>query len=111
MLADLSNPYASDSEKLSMVQRRILIHCMLYYELDTPVLDDSEFDELMNQYDVYRNNCSDKDEKESEFGYVFEDFDKSTGFDLCPRLIQNDYSKISMIADFVYKSYEKGNAE
>lgn len=79
-----------DSTKISFLQRVVLIHSILYYELNTTVISDSDFDLLSKQL-LHLQNRANKDElKKSQYYYVFYDFDGNTGFDLWYRLKVSD---------------------
>lgn len=87
-----------DSTKISFLQRVVLIHSILYYELNTTVISDSDFDLLSKQL-LHLQNRANKDElKKSQYYYVFYDFDSNTGFDLWYRLKASDKKYLLSIA-------------
>lgn len=87
-----------DSTKISFLQRVVLIHSILYYELNTTVISDSDFDLLSKQL-LHLQNRANKDElKKSQYYYVFYDFDGNTGFDLWYRLKVSDRDYLLNIA-------------
>ena len=100
--------YLSDIHKLNFLQRAILIHSYLYYEQDVSIISDKQFDDICRQYmDLVQNFSEQSVVNESEYGYVFYDFDGSTGFHLWDRLIDHDKEKVQLIAEHIYIHYLK----
>ena len=79
-----------DSTKISFLQRVVLIHSILYYELNTTVISDSEFDLLSKQLLHLQSKAKEEELEKSQYYYVFYDFDGNTGFDLWYRLKDSD---------------------
>lgn len=86
----------TDKQKIECLQRWIIVHSILYYELDNPLVSDMIFDgnckhlvNLMAEYDDIKN---------TEYGYCMWDFDGSTGFDLYSRLNDHDKEYLMHIA-------------
>lgn len=73
---------------INFLQRKIILNCIAYYELNTNKLSDKEYDELSKQLVELQKNVNISD---TQYGYVMCDFDGTTGFDLYERL--NDYDK------------------
>lgn len=91
------NPYFTILEKIELLQRWIIVHSIIYYELNQSIVTDSQFDnncnqlvELMRKYPKLINK--------SKYSYCFYDFDGSTGFHLVSRLNIDDYSKLFLDA-------------
>lgn len=99
--------YWCDSVKISYLQRRIIIHSLLYYELNVNCISDESFDELCIQLLEMQKSADIKELKESIYYYVFYDFDGSTGCDIPQRLTDYDYKYLLNIAQHVYKLYEQ----
>lgn len=74
--------------KIEYLQRKIILNSIAYYELNTNKLTDKQYDELSRQLVDMQKGV---DIKDTQYGYIFYDFDGTTGFDLYPRL--NDYDK------------------
>lgn len=85
--------------KIEFIQRVILIHSYLYYEKDNPVWSDWKYDAVSKQL-VRIQEERDRNEirYNTQYGYVFYDFDGTTGFDLWGRLKKKDKEYISNIA-------------
>lgn len=82
---NFKNPYWSARERITLLQRWILMHSIIYYELNENIVTDAKFDlncrELMKLKAEYP-----KDYSESTYISIFIDFDGATGFDLFRRL-------------------------
>lgn len=87
------------------LQRRVLLNSILYYERDKTALNDAQFKLLCEQLIDYTSKCSNVGD--SEFWYVFHDFDISTTFDLYHRLTDDDKTKLNRMVDL----YERRTAE
>lgn len=74
--------------KIEYLQRKIILNSIAYYELNTNKLTDNQYDELSRQLVDMQKGV---DIKDTQYGYIFYDFDGTTGFDLYHRL--NDYDK------------------
>ena len=72
---------------MDFLQRKIIINSILYYELDNPLMNDKEYDELSRQLVELHKEV---DIESTQYGYVMYDFDGSTGFDLYSRLNDKD---------------------
>ena len=92
------SPEWSDVDKISHLQRRVLVYATLYYEYDItlPEWDDYQYDKL-SQF-VARLMREHTDAKDSRFYYVFYDFEGSTAYHLLSRLIEEDRKLITDIA-------------
>lgn len=85
--------------KIDFLQRVILIHSYLYYQMDRTKWTDRKFDKVSRQLVTLQTQHSPEwIEKETQYGYAFYDFDGSTGFDLWYRLNEGDKILISNIA-------------
>ena len=101
------NPYWSKKLCISALQRWIIVHSILYYELDSSIVEDKTFDanskQLVQMQHDYPNEA-----KASDYWYVFYDFDGSTGFDLYHRLNKEDKNWLHHIANHVLKLNKGG---
>ena len=110
--------YFTDKEKIDFLQRVILIHSYLYYEKDSALWTDKQYDEISNQlYKLQKRHKVDWIKKKTQYGYVFFDYDGNTGFDLLSKLTQDDLYYIQCIRSYVCHvnskivgdSFKKGN--
>lgn len=99
----------SNLERCSVLQRKIIIHSILYYELNISILSDKEFDNMCKK--LLTGIKHTKDYEWSDYYYVFEDFDGSTGFDLYDRLNKDDKKYLMHLAKYVYELWKKNNAK
>ncbi len=93
----------SNLERCSVLQRKILIHSILYYELDKSILSDQQFDKMCKK--LLTGIKHTKDYQKSDYFYVFYDFDGSTGFDLYDRLEDDDKEYLMHLAKLTYSLY------
>lgn len=101
--------YWSITTKVSYIQRAILIHSIIYYEYDSNIISDKKYDKLSHILVEYQNSLSKEQLKCTEYGYVFKDFDGSTGFDLVPKLSHEDKDYLTLIASHVLDRHKKAN--
>ena len=94
------------TDKISFMQRQILIHSYLYYHLDRTVITDKQYDsisyklvELMKQYT--------NETLESDYAEIFKDFDGNTGFDLIGRLSKEQLYRVDSIARYLMKTSKR----
>ena len=99
--------YWSDSTKISYLQRRIIVHSILYYESDKSVISDRQFDDLCHQLVQMQSEVDFAEFRKSTYYYAMHDFDGSTGFNIYGRLTKYDKEYLSKIAMQVYASWEK----
>lgn len=92
-------------QKIEFVQRYILVHSMLYYEMNTSVISDKKFDKVCRLLVNKQEKLSEERLNSTQYGYVFYDFDGSTGFDLVSRLKKSDRKRIEEIATYVLRLY------
>lgn len=84
--------------KISYLQRKIIISSILYYDFDESPISDREYDSLSKQLVELQKDDSAKD---SQYWYVFNDFDGTTGFDLRDRLNTKDREYLTHLAQIV----------
>ena len=105
-----ANPYWSPRTRISMLQRWLIVHSILYYELDNSVVSDKMFDSNAKQLVAMQYDYP-EDAQESQYYYVFYDFDGSTGFDLFDRLTDEDKEYLKKIAIFVLSNNNNGRSK
>lgn len=97
----------SNLERCSVIQRKILIHSILYYELNKTILTDAEFDKMCRK--LLKGKEHTKNYHKTDYFYVFYDFDGSTGFDLYGRLEEDDKEYLTHLAQLTYHLWESKN--
>ena len=105
------NPYWSDRLKVSWLQRRVIVHSIIYYFLNSSVIDDFTYDALSRQLVRMQSKLRKEDFKKTDYYYCMHDFDGTTGFDLYDRLNQEDQSRLYTIAMLVLRSYQETHKE
>ena len=101
--------YFSVFQKISTLQRMILVHSFLYYEKDVSVVTDKKYDETARYLVKLQKTVSKEQLKtKTDYGYAFYDFDGFTGFDLYYRLTDADKFWIEIIANNVLGVYNQG---
>lgn len=104
IINNLSKPpiiYWDEKNKISYLQRVVIINSVLYYEKNCSIISDKEFDEVARKLTVMRSK---KEYKESDYYYCMKDFDGTTGFDLYYRLKSKDKEIINVIVNSIIKS-------
>lgn len=82
--------------KINYMQRRIILCSIAYYELDRSPVSDRQYDAWCKELIELMNTCHNKED--SEYWYVYYDFDGTTGFDLYHRLNEHDKNYLLNIA-------------
>lgn len=100
--------YWSSVTKASVLQRQIIVHSILYYEMSETVIEDFQFDSLSKQLVELRKQMSESEYKRTQYYYCFEDFDGSTGFYLHDALNECDKKQLQHIARIVLYNYKSG---
>lgn len=85
--------------RIDFLQRKIILNCIAYYELNTNKLSDKEYDELSRQLVRMQEEYEGIIKEDTQYGYVFYDFDGSTGFDLYHRLNEHDKQYLLQLAN------------
>ena len=102
-----TNPYWSNKLKMSALQRWVIVHSILYYEMDSSIVSDKMFDDNAKQLVKMQKQYSDE-ATQTDYWYLFYDFDGSTGFDLFGRLKKKDRRYLTQIAQHVLKLHNAG---
>ena len=89
----------TDVSLLSTYQRHILVHSHIYYNLNSSVISDKDFDKLCVQV---LKLMKDNPNNTSEYSDAFEGFDSTTGFDLFDKLTDVQKEKVDRIACNVF---------
>lgn len=98
--------FLSTKEKISTIQRYIIVHSILYYVMNKSVISDKKFDEVAKEL-VALKKQEQEAYKQSDYYYCMYDFDGSTGFDLYDRLNECDKEYLSFIAQAVLNNRGK----
>lgn len=99
--------YWNEKSKIEYLQRFIIIHSIIYYELNSNCISDKDFDSISRQLVELQNNNKDV-LKKTQYYYIFKDFDGSTGFYIYDSLKTSDKKYLVNIAKFVLNNYNRG---
>lgn len=91
---------------INFLQRKIILNSIAYYELNTSRLTDKQYDELSRQLVDMQKDVNIQD---TQYGYVFYDFDGTTGFDLYHRLNENDKKYMMRLCSWLFVKTLKNN--
>lgn len=98
--------YWNESTKISYLQRQVIVHSLLYYELNESVISDKDFDDLSRQLVKMQRDAPKDDLRNSQYYYCLKDFDGSTGFYIKSKLNENDRERLFGIAMVVLRNYK-----
>lgn len=101
------NPYWYNHERISLLQRWIIIHSIIYYELDDNVVSDTMWSDNAKQL-VEMMEDFPKALKKSDYFYCMGDFDASTGYNLYSSLNKHDKKYLMGIARYVLRMHGRG---
>lgn len=97
----------SEQEYINFLQRGIIVHSYLYYELDSSIMSDKAFDKKARDLVYFKNTYPDLWET-SEYYHIFGDeYTGATGFHLYHGLTKLQQEKIRAIADILLNNYQK----
>lgn len=99
------NPYWSIKERIELLQKWILIHSYIYYELNESLVPDIRFDANCRQL-VELAKKNKKDFKESKYSKVFKGFDGSTGFYLFGKLNDSEKENVKIHSYRLIKGFK-----
>lgn len=96
-------------DKLNYLQRMVLLHSIIYYDLDENVISDDYYNKLSRLLAKKVTQYKDKSVfRKTMYWYVFEDYeDGSTGFNLMRKLKKKDYSYLYTLATHVIHRYKE----
>lgn len=84
----------SKLDQINYLQRKILLNSIMYYSENKNYISDYYYDSCCRQLVNLQNEYGDSFVDETEYGYVYYDFDGSTGFHLAGRLTRDDRNKL-----------------
>lgn len=95
--------------KMNHLQRKIILNSILYYEYNLNSISDHHYDDLCKQLVTYQHihNRHGDIKKDTMYGYVYYDFDGSTGYHLFDRLNVYDKQYLLSITDWFVRNRER----
>lgn len=103
--------YWDMATKISYLQRRVIVHSIIYYEMDDSCITDRKYDMLSQQLVRMQNEASAEEWQRSRYYYAMHDFDGSTGFDIPHRLTPEDKLALTHIARHVHQMWAKEHGQ
>ena len=96
-------------DKLNRLERMVLLHSIIYYQLNENILPDQKYDKitrlLARKVEQYKDT---KTLQKTMYGYIFKDYtDGSTGFYLVSKLKKKDKEYLEILATHVLKQYKE----
>lgn len=91
--------YWNNLTKCNFLQRVIIINSILYYELNTTKMSDKQFDSVCKQLLNLQKETDNY--KNTQYYYVFKDFDGTTGFYIWDRLNKNDKKYLLNLCKYI----------
>ena len=91
-------------DRINFLQRYIIVHSYIYYELDNNIISDREYDAKSKELVSYKNNYPDLWKNSEYFKQFGADYTGATGFNLYHEL--NEYQKdiIKSIINCIFNS-------
>lgn len=90
--------YWDNVTKISYLQRVLIVHSIIYYELNGNCIPDAVYDAISKQLVHLQSSVTQSELERSQYYYAMYDFDGSTGFDIFGRLIEKDKQRLMSIA-------------
>ena len=96
-------------DKLNRLERMVLLHSIIYYDLNESVISDDYYNKLTRLLaKKVERYAGTKTFKKTMYAYVFEDYTNgSTGFDLAHKLKKKDYEYLMLIASHIIYQYKE----
>lgn len=88
-------------EYIDFLQRLILVHSYIYYELDSNVISDRLYDKKSKELVQYKNDYPDLWKHSQYYDQFHDDYNGATGFTLFHDLPKSEQERIHRIACFV----------
>lgn len=90
-------------ERINFLQRYIIVHSYIYYELDRNIISDREYDAKAKELAQYRIDYPELWRKSEYYKQFGDDYTGATGFTLYHDL--NDYQKdiVRSIVHFIFR--------
>lgn len=94
------NPYWGPKEKIDLLAKWILVHSIIYYELNTSLVADFNYDSNGKQLaQLIKTNRMEA--IKAKWWYVIKDYEGSTGFDLINKLSPKHYKELVGLANYL----------
>lgn len=101
---NFDNPYWSLKSKLDLLARWLIVHSIIYYEINTSIVPDAMFDANARQFVELAKEDKEK-ASEIRWAYVMKGFDGTTGFHLFSRIKRRDKAMLLNVAKLLVVNY------
>jgi NAD-dependent DNA ligase (contains BRCT domain type II) len=96
----MKNPYLNKQDRVDLMQRKLIIYSIAYYEFSNNIISDMVYDKLAKRY--YKAMASSGDLLEaSQYYYCMKDFHPSTGFDIYKKLNKKDKKYLTKMTNHI----------
>lgn len=99
---EFNSPYWTNKIKIELLQRWILVHSYLYYDLNESIVSDQMFDRNSKQLVELQENDP-KAFKKSRYYYAMKEFDGSSGFGFVQNLDAEHFEAVIRDAQMLLK--------
>lgn len=93
----------STQEQINFLQRYIIVHSYIYYELDRNIISDKEYDAKSKELTKYKNDYPDLWRTSMYYKQFGEDYNGATGFSLYHDLSDRQKKIIQSIVFNIFK--------
>ena len=98
------NPYWGTKTKIDLLSKWIIVHSIIYYELNNNIVTDQMFDDNACQL----AGLISEDRQvfgQSKWFYVMQDFNGKTGFDIYKKLHNHDKVRLIQEAQYLIRQF------
>lgn len=95
--------------RIEYLQRKVILNSIAYYMYDVSFISDGYFNSIAQQ--LAKMMAEYGDIKKTRYGYVFVEFDGSTGFDLYYRLKKKDRDYLTGLTLWQIERQKRGGAD
>ena len=88
---------------INWLQRFIIVHSYIYYELNGNVISDKQYDEFARELVMYKNDYPEEWRNSQYYKQFGDDYKGETGFTLYYDLNDHQQSIIRCIAHFIFQ--------
>jgi hypothetical protein len=104
---DFKNPYWTVTTRIQTLQRWILVHSFIYYDLNSSIVPDHMFDDNSRQLAYFKKKRP-LDWKRAKYSYAMKDFDGGTGYGFVDKLNYEDRLLIERDAYYIKERFPNG---
>lgn len=97
---------ADMQERINHLQRLIVLHSYIYYELDDNVISDHEYNELGHELAEYKQQYPDLWKNSMYYEQFGDEYDGSSGYDIYRKLSDEQKKIIQFIAEYRPRNHQ-----